>query len=1259
MLLSGADLGEAETMIFPDQSHINIVRDALHQRSGNRASVMVGSGFSKNAERTSPSAKEMPSWQDLVAHFYDALYPQASTTSRGTNPRPATDNVRIAQEYEAASGRTALHDMIRRLVPDMEYTPGIKHQRLLKLPWRDIYTTNWDTLLERAQSQVSERHYNAVTSVEEIPMAGRPRIVKLHGSLPARFPLIVTEEDYRTYPTKFAPFVNTVQQSMMETVFLLIGFSGDDPNFLNWSGWVRDNLGAAAPKIYLAGWLGLSSHRRRMLENINVIPIDLAQHPQGRDWPESLRHDYATEWLLRTLKLGRPYDITSWPKVSSGQRDEIPSHLQPIELLSLAEPQNETDLQGVEPEDSPDKAREIIATWRHNRLLYPGWLTMPFSNRSGIERNTNAWKTSVLASLPELEPVERLTVLRELAWREHILLEPMHPDFLSTIREALDLIDCHNRTIDSVARYTEDWTSIREDWRNVAVELLAAARFQFDQEMFERVVRELEPFQDEDPDLRHRIHHEQCLRALYDMDFDKLDTMLNDWRTENCDPAWIMRRSALLWEIHRDEEAEQTLRYAITTINTMPQSNGSLASFSRESWATFVTLSPRENNLTRFDRLGELAPLRCDVFGERQSVTDGMGRGRTEEAPPSFDINRRRSATDRYSNYDPLAAAYRAIRLSEIAGLPPFTNHSTVWAEVLRKAATEVADYNLELAIRLTLRACNGDDDNTLGNILTRTRVAAMPAELAGTLIGCCLNAMEKAVRDKVTLASATQNRFNTAAEVLSRLAIRLEPDQAEAILNQAVGYCQNAELTQSFIGQTVEKLLSRSWEVLPDELRQSLAMDLLSTEIAGLSHINPIIEPRWPDPGQVVARTDTELFRTPENEPEWQSAIDLVVRGLTGNETARRRASIRMIQLLHSNLLNQDESQKIAVALWTEKHTGPSELPRNTRLYDWQFLTLPEPTPGLAQERFRAKWLAERRVQLSKNSANDLNHDDPSDVASRLWQAGRAIQSLQRNQQELTLSHAEKDHLTRLLDIWAEDPVPEQGLFEWSAFFGSYIKDMILDVTGALPSVMGQITISQGLGDKIYEKMRQLTDKNLPAFALVPGLVKINPEWTTALAIALRVGLASDDETIASNAARGLYHWLETTSNTESNTPQPPDDLVLEVGIAIAARRNTVITAAMELAAWIYGNGQDPHKEAIQQLVEDGLRYLAEELRYDRQHNNPDEVPRKRFHCAKLAAAMAQCGLGENPAVARWLEIAQEDPLPEVRRAVTEHGPH
>ena len=156
----------------------------------------------------------------------------------------------------------------------------------------------------------------------------QPRVVKLHGSFPAQFPLIFAEEDYRTYPRKFAPFVNTVQQAMMETVFCLIGFSGDDPNFLQWSGWVRDNLGAAAPKIYLAGWLDLSVHRRRMLEDRGVVPIDLARHPQAGEWAEHLRHQYATEWIIETLERGKPYDLMDWPNSPKRGRPDIPDYLQ-------------------------------------------------------------------------------------------------------------------------------------------------------------------------------------------------------------------------------------------------------------------------------------------------------------------------------------------------------------------------------------------------------------------------------------------------------------------------------------------------------------------------------------------------------------------------------------------------------------------------------------------------------------------------------------------------------------------------------------------------------------------------------------------------------------------------------------------------------------------------------------------------------------------------------------------------------------------
>ena len=223
-------------------------------------------------------------------------------------------------------GRTDLRRFLRQSIRDEDFEPGETHLQLLKLPWRDVFTTNWDTLLERTSVRVTEHDYSLVRNVDDIPIANQPRIVKLHGSLAEHIPPILTEEDYRTYPTKFAPFVNTVQQAMMETVFCLIGFSGDDPNFLHWSGWVRDNLGDAAPKIYLAGLLDLSPHRRHMLEDRGVVPIDVARHPKAHEWPEHLRPRYAVEWVLHTLERGEPYDFVDWPSPIHSARHRTSSN---------------------------------------------------------------------------------------------------------------------------------------------------------------------------------------------------------------------------------------------------------------------------------------------------------------------------------------------------------------------------------------------------------------------------------------------------------------------------------------------------------------------------------------------------------------------------------------------------------------------------------------------------------------------------------------------------------------------------------------------------------------------------------------------------------------------------------------------------------------------------------------------------------------------------------------------------------------------
>jgi hypothetical protein len=298
---------------LPDYPAIRDVASALWGAGEARgAAVMVGSGYSRYCEQTAGDAVPPPLWGDFARRMAGILYPPGSGKESG-------DPLRLAEEFRAALGQPALDALIRELVPDRRWSPGAMHRALLRLPWSDVLTTNWDTLLERAAAEDHERLYETVETPEAIPRTRSPRIVKLHGSLPSVTPFIFTEEDFRTYPSRYAPFVNLAQQVLLENELVLLGFSGDDPNFLRWAGWVRDQLGASARRIRLVGVLNLTPSRRRLLEGQNVTPIDLA--PLVRDLGRSDQHRVANEIFLEALKVARPRSPSKWLRPSDDLKD--------------------------------------------------------------------------------------------------------------------------------------------------------------------------------------------------------------------------------------------------------------------------------------------------------------------------------------------------------------------------------------------------------------------------------------------------------------------------------------------------------------------------------------------------------------------------------------------------------------------------------------------------------------------------------------------------------------------------------------------------------------------------------------------------------------------------------------------------------------------------------------------------------------------------------------------------------------------------
>ena len=1099
--------------------------------------------------------------------------------------------------------------------------------------------------MERTLPLVADRAYSVVRNMDEIPLANRPRIVKLHGSFPAQFPLIVTEEDYRTYPKKFAPFVNTVQQAMMETVFCLIGFSGDDPNFLQWSGWVRDNLGDAAPKIYLAGWLDLSHHRRRMLEDRNVVPIDIAHHPKAGKWPEHLRHHYATEWILCTLEQGRPYDVTEWP-APRRQNSQIPEYLHPVETVESTVPKDEPrNLPEIESGDLPDRVRDTLEAWAHNREIYPGWLVAPTSTRLWIGWYTKKWEPLILRVLPDFAPVERLQAIWELVWRHEILLERISSDLESAAVTTLDLIDCEARTVDGQEDPKIEWINVREAWRSIALALVTVARHRFDRGLFDQRIGILLPFLDDDLDVSHGVYHERCLWAIYSLDFLTLEQLLKCWTVKDCDPIWMLRKAAMLFEVGRSDEANQLTESALATIRENPDGEHSVAGSSREGWALWLTFENSVEIRPRpFSRWQELAPLKCNALEEIHLIADAIkSTGETTKGPP-FDLGTRRYPGLSFSNYDPRTAAYRAVRLSEVAGLPPVANDTRVSADLLGSALAEFAKSEPEMAMRLVLRVSTYDKDDTLERVLSRTRVAALPVKSVNTLVEICKGVIEYAMHRLAGVSIHTRDVFWTgrmriAMEVLSRLVLRLSPESAEVIFDMAIEYYQNHQIAREpWLTGPVRNFLKRTWEALPKDRRHCRVLDLVNAPIVGMDNFTAK-DRNYPDPGELLHGDDelSPLPRTSDNEELWQQVTGLLIRGLRAGDEARERAAGRIANVGLWNQQTETERSDIASALWSEQHIAHRVLPDRTQLLDWVFLLLPEPEPGLAEQRFRLKWLTNNVRQENKSSPDDI-----------LWQVGNALLSLGVHKYPLNLSDDERYFLIRVVDQWSDIPIPSHSFGPMEIQIRQPTRMAIFGLT----SILLEIKIPESVGEKLYEKVKALNKAGLPAFRLVVGLVKVIPSRFEELVMLMKMGLVSDNTMQAESAAAGLYLWLRTASKTIPRFLPPPDDLIREIGLIIATRRKAALQQALDVAKWVFEKGSDSQKEIIRPLALQGLGYLFEELRYDREQEQDKNIdlPLLRWRSARLAQSMATIGLEHDPAVACWLKLIEEDPLPEVR---------
>ncbi len=488
------------------------------------ATIMVGAGFSKNANIN------FPDWSTLGDIFFEKIHSRKPDRDRSEDRY--LNALKLADEVQAAFGRPVLEQLLRSSIPDKSSKPSSLHIQLLELPWSDILTTNYDTLLDRARESVANQKFDVVVSKKDLVYSEKPRIIKLHGSFPSERPLIITEEDYRTYPKKYAPFVNTVQQSLLENTLCLIGFSGDDPNFLQWVGWIRDNLGKDnSPNIYLIGIFHLTEAERKLLGKRGITLIDMGKCPEvGNDHAQALERFF--DYLLSRKTEENRLDWPTNQKVMNPPASYIDS-------------------------DKSQVVKEIVAEWKEAREDYPGWIVVPEDRRNSLWSYTKGWSGYLTENDVISKPWD-IHFLYELNWRLERSLFPIENNtttFYETIlskywpfeipapKSSLFVLKADNQN-------DLDWKSIRVMWIHLSLAILRYYREEGILDKWDIKNTQMEEL------IKHLssnnlafLHYERVLFALFQFDVTKTRNELSLWPTDFSIPFWEAKRAGMLAEI--------------------------------------------------------------------------------------------------------------------------------------------------------------------------------------------------------------------------------------------------------------------------------------------------------------------------------------------------------------------------------------------------------------------------------------------------------------------------------------------------------------------------------------------------------------------------------------------------------------------------------------------------------------------------------------------------------------------------------------
>lgn len=203
--------------------------------SDDAGAIFIGAGVSVGAG--------YPSWKDLLQEIGDEL---------GVRSSDVMDLAALAQwNIRKAAGRSQIHKVIREQIAPLKVVPE-PLEIIARLPVRNIWTTNYDTLIERAFAAIG-RPLDEVTKAADLSTRTRPgaaRLYKMHGTVGQLSDLVISTDDYELYRQTRGAFLPLLQSHLTSFSMLFIGLSLTDPNVRHVLSLIRETFSTSPPEHF-------------------------------------------------------------------------------------------------------------------------------------------------------------------------------------------------------------------------------------------------------------------------------------------------------------------------------------------------------------------------------------------------------------------------------------------------------------------------------------------------------------------------------------------------------------------------------------------------------------------------------------------------------------------------------------------------------------------------------------------------------------------------------------------------------------------------------------------------------------------------------------------------------------------------------------------------------------------------------------------------------------------------------------------------